>query len=792
MNFGPSPEQLRQLVVEVVRGARGAIEDLLPPGRITGPEDNRLVPREGVLYGRKGEVGRVLTFLRGNASSAAVSAEVTGVGGIGKTEVCKASLRVWMAERPATAVYYVEIPSDAEASELITRIGRALNQQVDRLDDLLKVVSAGLYYLDNLERVSETSHGQEVLRSMLAKPGVRLLASSRFSLVSILGAPILIDVLPREDALQLFRNCWPRAHKLPDDGELAALAIDRLGGHALSITLVARLGDCYTYADLVQRWDDDGTAVASDLVDDSRLGSLAKSLRITAEALGRQKGALSLWTTISLFGGQVSNELLDELEHIGGWKSARKWLVRHHILSRQENTWHMLPPVARFGLDESLRAESGFDWIGARKATRGALDTRAKAVDSIESTATTKNAGGWLTDNFDTWSRYVQLELASSRPDLEWLRVMSVRLGNLYQHRPIAARDVLRKLLPRVSEQRVFMQFLGDLEVQLGDFAKGKEFLELALRASQKEQDRKGQGWALRSLGELALSEGRPDEARERYDEAREVYKDGGTDIGFANLLLLMGRLERRQGNNEKAVELLKQALSQYEELKEKLGQANASVELGISESVFGRNDIARSHFRQALSLYTNEQQGRGTPMALKYLGDLELSSKRYDEAEKLFLEALPYYQKVPDVTGCADILRRLGWIKLKKKEFVAARRFILQSLELHGQQSSLGRANGLVALAELELALGDFSEGWKLYKNAVSLFASINEWPSVVKACLQYAHGLDRRGEKIERDSLLVQASDAAEKSGSSHLREMVQKATFTMRTRRGTAGTI
>lgn len=38
------------------------------------------------------EIARVLEFLRGGETAAVVSAQVTGMGGIGKTEVCKAAL----------------------------------------------------------------------------------------------------------------------------------------------------------------------------------------------------------------------------------------------------------------------------------------------------------------------------------------------------------------------------------------------------------------------------------------------------------------------------------------------------------------------------------------------------------------------------------------------------------------------------------------------------------------------------------------------------------------------------
>ena len=130
-------------------------------GQLTGPTDKRLQPREHRLYGRQVEVRQVLDFLRGDADAVVVTALVAGVGGIGKTEVCKAALKLWLAERPDALAFYVDVPDRARAAELVYRIARSLGLEgVYTPPQLLAVMRPALYYLDNLESVAEQPEGQ--------------------------------------------------------------------------------------------------------------------------------------------------------------------------------------------------------------------------------------------------------------------------------------------------------------------------------------------------------------------------------------------------------------------------------------------------------------------------------------------------------------------------------------------------------------------------------------------------------------------------------------------------------
>ena len=624
-------------------------------GRLSGAQDNRLQPREGRLYGRAAEVEQVLGYLRSSRSAAVVSAQVAGVGGIGKTEVCKAALKAWLAESPDAAAYYVDVPDRGGAAELVYRVGRALGvDAIDSLGQLLAIMPAGLYYLDNLESVAEQTEGQDVLRALAAQGGVRLLASSRVSLPTVLGKPILIDALPEEEALRLFRDLWTGQDALPADAALHRFVVEQLGAHALSVTLAARLGDCYSYADLVQRWVAVGALMAQDPEDRSRLGSLPASLRLTADALAHREGALALWTVAALFAGGVPSQLLAQLEAAGGWHEGRPVLVRHHLLARRGERWHMLPPVARFALDASARTEAGFDWLACRGAVHAVFATAVNAGNSIASTAESLVARQWILENFGALARLVLQELASADPDHHWIQATHDKLINQYQFRIAQSRELLRSLIDQLERPASALLALGDLEGRLGRPDEARGLYDRALALYEKEQDGLGQANTLLALGALEGRLGRPDEARGLYDRALALYEKEQDGLGQANTLLALGDLERRLGRPDEARGLYDRALALYEKEQAGLGQANTLLALGALEGRLGRPDEAQGLYDRALALYEKEQNGLGQANTLQAVGDMLREGGRFADAAKVYQKALDLYAHEQEPVGTA------------------------------------------------------------------------------------------------------------------------------------------
>lgn len=567
--FPSGNERILRLITEEVRVPKPKRPfDRLPPGQLRGAHDNRLEPREGQVYGRDSEVERVLEFLRSVDGGAVVCAQVTGTAGIGKTEVCKAALRRWLAESAPESdprrAFYIEIPDSAGADQLVFRIGRALGgENIATFEELQPLLREGLYYLDNLESVAEKVEGQAVLRQLRQQPGLRLLASSRVSLPGELGRRIEIEALELAPALQLFRDLWTGT-QAPADEELRRFVEDDLGRHALSVTLTARLGDSYAFGVLVQRWKAKGTALAANVLDGStRQGSLAVSLALTAESLRAQPGALLLWTLAALFPLGIDEDSLSAFEQAAGLpESARQLLSRHHVWTGSGGRFRLLPPLARYALAEATNERGGFSWNEARAPGFGYFTAMAAQADSVASTDASLAARGQLLDRFGALVQLLQTEAELASPKVDLLDGLHHHLQNLYQFRAAQSRELLLALLPKLGRPASAAQALGDLERRLGRPDEARRLFERALQLYEREQAGLGQANTLQSLGDLERSRRNTVAALSTYEAALALYATEQEPMGTAYTSAEVARCQHEQGNTAAVNQALTAALA--------------------------------------------------------------------------------------------------------------------------------------------------------------------------------------------------------------------------------------
>lgn len=318
------------------------------PARIENANDFRLQPCENKLYGRDSELTRILTFLDHDTERAAVVCPRTvDAGGLGKTELCKAALKIWGGRASERTVFYVDLPANIEPVEFAHLLASGIGvDDVANFEQLKTLLPPGLYFLDNIGSLAESEDGGRMLAAMRDAPGVRLLASSRRALPADFGQRIEIDALPKASALLLFRDLWSGGDVLPVDTVLAQFVDGELQRHALSICLVARLGDFFAYEEVVRRWRQHHVAALEDAGN-----RLSTSLRLTNEALSMRAGALPMWTFAAGFPNGVDEKGLEKFEPDGLALSAtREFLQHHRILERRGNRYHVLAPLARFAL----------------------------------------------------------------------------------------------------------------------------------------------------------------------------------------------------------------------------------------------------------------------------------------------------------------------------------------------------------------------------------------------------------------------------------------------------------
>jgi tetratricopeptide (TPR) repeat protein len=485
--------------------------------------------------------------------------------------------------------------------------------------------------------------------------------------------------------------------------------------------LTARLGDCYSYSELLERWQRTGAAMVQDLQYNTRLGSLPVSLRLTAEVLAKHDGALALWTSAALFADGLPEDLLQQLELSGAWPNARQWLARHHVLTRRDGQWHMLPPLARYALEASLTSDAGFDWAACRGPMQSLFEGAARQADSIASSIEALSARAWLMQNFGTLSRLMLHEVGVSLPDHTWLADMHNKLINHYQFQASTSQALLTVLIRNLRHPASALNALGDLDVRLGRPEEGRKHYDKALALFENTENVLGQATTLNALGILERRLGQLAKSRGLHDKALVLFERAQNVLGQANTLKALGDLEGRLGRPNEAHEHYDKALVFFEEKQSGLGQASTLLALGDLEGQQERTNEARERYNKALGLYKKEQSGLGQANTYLRLGDLEAQLGRPDEASRLHDKALVLFENEPDGLGQANTLQSMGNQLFKEGAFGDAESVYRQALTFYAHEKEpMGRTYAYAGLARCAHAQGNLQQRDEAMKNGL------------------------------------------------------------------------
>jgi len=745
----------------------------LLPGELNGSDDPRLLPREGEVLGREEEVGEVLDFLNGGRASAAVSGHVTGSAGIGKTEVCKAALRRWLRDGRSTRAFYVQLSDDADASQLLVQMGEAIGlspeviAQSQHIAQLRRHLPEALYYLDNVENLAESADGISLLRELSNSPGLRLLASSRVALDAALGESITVGRLDPESARDLFLRIWNGTEKL-DVSAVKRFVDQELGGHALSITLLARLGRAYGWQTVLEKWQLQGTQLARARKASDRMDSLDASFAITRDLLSKEPGSLDLWVFAALFPEGIESELLELWGDVSGFPQARVALADHHLLIRTERAdrFSVLPPVARYALGQALGEQettTGFSWESARDSAYACFIELSRLASEVVSSPESIKSRTKSAQNLAPIGQLIGSDAHSGTPSLDSVRRLHRQLQAAYAYNALDSRTTLlliqRLLKDGLSKERLgqlasrlgevnearrhydeaivlFKQeqnrlgqantllSLGDLLRRLGKISKARHHYDEAMALFKQEQDRLGQANTLQSLGELAKRLGKVDEARGHYDEAMALFKQEQNRLGQANTLQMLGELAKRLGEIDEARVHLNDAMALYEQDQNRLGQARTHGALGDLAMRLGELKGARGHYDEAMALSKQEQDGLGQANILQSLGELAYRLGKDNEARVHYDEAIALYKQEQNRLGQANTLQSLGELASQLGNVDEARGHYDEAMALFKQeQNRLGQANTLQSLGDLASKLGNVDEAREHYAEAKVLF---------------------------------------------------------------------
>ncbi|MET0234709.1 MAG: tetratricopeptide repeat protein [Kibdelosporangium sp.] len=224
---------------------------------------------------------------------------------------------------------------------------------------------------------------------------------------------------------------------------------------------------------------------------------------------------------------------------------------------------------------------------------------------------------------------------------------------------------------------------------------------ELALTAAQHAGDRKGEAWALRSLGYLAREMSQPGKARSLLLDSLRLFQAVGDRFGEAyalcsltrthrdlgqhteavacyelampmaranghlwleaNLLRDIGMVHRDHGSSEDALACLKQALPLFHSVGDQLLETYTVRDMGMVHQREGQYAQADECFKTAKSSFSDLGDRRGVARALNSLGDSHREQHRWPDADRFLRDWLEIFRELCDLRWEAYTLRSLG-----------------------------------------------------------------------------------------------------------------------------------
>ena len=477
------------------------------------------------------------------------------------------------------------------------------------------------------------------------------------------------------------------------DDEALRVVVERCGGHAFALTLLA---------------------------------SLLRNRKLTLAAFLNEKSYEHVWT------GNVARNLLDKIYTSQLNDIQRKLLLAFSVYREP------VPLVA-------AQALCDFDVPVADAQMQQALDgllaqhlLQATGGGSYQLHAIIE---GYARDNFvvqDDQANKLALHAAHARAAQYYIRQAANELPADGQRRLLSDYDALveaawqfcqahqwREAYAFIQRERLFSELkaLGGLVVILELY---KQLLPLSKWQTTQATPREG-ARIYNYLGSIYRSLGRRELAMQHLEQALKLAKAAGDAWEEAWSLNHMGRLYASMGEKERASSYYEEVVTRAQANKDRVLQAAVLNNLGWIYSAWGKRDLERKYYTEALAIYREIGDRTGEATTLNNLGRVSEDSGEYEQAQGYYRESLSIFQTIGNRRGCGWALNNLG----RSSYFLGddktrARAYLEEALSIRREVDRKGEGRTLNNLGAVACGDGDYQRAWDYCLEALAISAEI------------------------------------------------------------------
>jgi tetratricopeptide (TPR) repeat protein len=217
----------------------------------------------------------------------------------------------------------------------------------------------------------------------------------------------------------------------------------------------------------------------------------------------------------------------------------------------------------------------------------------------------------------------------------------------------LAQPAALRRSLARARA----LHAAGFFTSQQGDYGEARARFEESLDIFRELGDTRGIGWALVDLGYLARYEGDQAAARSRIEESLGLLRRAGDTEGMAAALGHLGLIARDQGDADGAERHLDQSLALWRQLGDQVGIGWALAGLAMVARAQGRLDVAVARTEQSLAVWHELGDRQNCANVLSTAARLARDRGEYALARARLAESLAIFKDLGDRRGLAFVL---------------------------------------------------------------------------------------------------------------------------------------
>jgi tetratricopeptide (TPR) repeat protein len=271
---------------------------------------------------------------------------------------------------------------------------------------------------------------------------------------------------------------------------------------------------------------------------------------------------------------------------------------------------------------------------------------------------------------------------------------------------------------------------LGDVARATGDNLGAADHLQAARSIFAEIGDRGGEAYALCGLGNVALYIGDEQGAADHLGAAQRIFAEIGDRRGEASALLVLGYVARATGDYPEATKQYHRAAQTISvEIGYRGGEGDALLGLGYVARATGDYPEATKQYRAAKKIFAGIGNRNREAYALRLLGHVARATGDYPEATKQYRAAQTISVETGDQDGEAAALLGLGDVAEATGDYPEATKQYRAAQRSFAEIGNRNReAYALRLLGHVARATGDYPEATKQYRAAQTISVEIGD----------------------------------------------------------------